>query len=364
MRRIFIKSLMMLACGAFAGSSASAQTQTTVYRPGVTPEGIVYYLPKTALRIAVRVEKTIYTPGDFQKYSEKYLRISNVPEEAAVSFKLIDTRITAMGVADKNRVYAIELNPKTSAPNVSLSEDGVLLAVNTTAPKAEAQPAMFRPAKKPAKTDPRQYLSQEILASGSIIKMAELTATEIYDVRESKNALVRGEADFMPQDGEQLRLMLKKLDEQDAALSSMFTGTTEKDTSEVVFTIVPEKETDKQVLFRFSRKLGIVDNDDLAGTPYYISIENLNDIPEQAPLDEKAKKKKEETNGLFVNVPAKMRVTLYDGNKEIDRCETKAGQFGYVELLSGDLFNKKFSTRLTLDPLSGAIKKLDLEQPK
>ena len=41
-----------------------------------------------------------------------------------------------------------------------------------------------------------------------------------------------------------------------------------------------------------------------------------------------------------------------------------AGQFGNVELLSGALFNKKYTTHLRLHPLSGAVEKLDAEQPK
>jgi hypothetical protein len=41
-----------------------------------------------------------------------------------------------------------------------------------------------------------------------------------------------------------------------------------------------------------------------------------------------------------------------------------AAQFGNVELLVGDLFNKHFGTRLSLDPVTGAISKLEAEQPK
>lgn len=365
MRKILFTSLMMLASGAFISNSVSAQTQTSVYRPGVTPKGVVYYLPKTSLRISVLIEKTTYTPGEFYKYAEKYLRLSNVSEDAAASYKVIDTDITSYGVADTMKVYSIKLNPKTSAPNVKLSDEGILLAVNTTATMPEAAPVKFKPAKKKEKADPRQFMSQEILAAGSVAKMAELTASEIYNIRESKNALTRGEADFMPKDGEQMKLMLDNLDEQDAALSSLFSGTIEKDTTQIIFTYCPDKSTDKKVLFRLSKKLGVLDNDDLAGAPYYISIEDLKTVPAEAPLDEKAKKKKDEDiNGLYVNVPSKMKVTLYNGNKEIDSYETKAGQFGYVELLSGDLFNKKFTTHLTLNPQTGAVEKLDLEQPK
>jgi hypothetical protein len=56
-----------------------AQTVISQYKPGVTSEGAVYYLPKTAIRITLQVEKTTYTPGEFCKYSEKYLRIKDVP---------------------------------------------------------------------------------------------------------------------------------------------------------------------------------------------------------------------------------------------------------------------------------------------
>ena len=38
----------------------NAQTSTSSYQPGVTPEGMVYFLPKTAVRIVVQVEKTSY----------------------------------------------------------------------------------------------------------------------------------------------------------------------------------------------------------------------------------------------------------------------------------------------------------------
>ena len=46
--------------------------------------------------------------------------------------------------------------------------------------------------------DPRTFLTQEILMASSSAKMAELVAQEIYNIRESKNALLRGEADNMP----------------------------------------------------------------------------------------------------------------------------------------------------------------------
>ena len=360
-------ALMLMAC-----CTAKAQTQTNEFIPGMTTEGIVYYLPKTTVKIAVRVEKTTYTPGEFCKYADKYLRMANVSEIGYSTFKIVGINIFSYGEADKEKAFSVKVNPKTAACNLRLAEDGRLLAVNTEPAAEKAMPKPFVEAKNKGNADPRSFLSQEILAAGSVTKMAELVAGEIYDIRESRNSLIKGEADYMPKDGEQLKVMLNNLDMQDKALSSMFTGTITKDTTETVFTLTPDKETDKEVLFRMSSKLGLVDSDDMAGSPYYIYIKDMKTLPKEEIMDEKAQKAKEKAelaakakgNGLFVNVPSKMLVTIKNGNKTVAEYETTAGQFGRVELLSGDLFNKHFTTRLTLDPQSGAVNKLTAEEPK
>lgn len=362
-----LTAAMLIASGAMM-----AQTQVSEYRPGMTAEGVVYYLPKTTVEIAVRVERTTYTPGEFCKYADKYLRINNVREDSYDTYKIIDTKIYSYGEADKQKAFAVKVNAKTAACNLRLADDGRLLAVNADAPTEKPLPQPFESAPKAAPVNPRSFLSQEILAAGSVTKMAELTATEIYDIRDSRNSLTRGEADFMPKDGEQLRLMLNNLEQQDKALSSMFTGTISKDTTEIVFTLTPDKEINKQILFRMSEKLGLLEPDDMAGAPYYIYIKDLHTLPKQEFVDEKTQKAKEKAelvakekgNGLFVNVPSKMLVTITAGNNKVAEYETTAGQFGRVELLSGDLFNKRFTTHLTLDPQSGAVDKLTAEEPK
>jgi len=367
-----MKKLLTAAMLIASGAMATAQTQVTEYRPGMTAEGVVYYLPKTTVKVAVKVEKTTYTPGEFCKYADKYLRLSNVQEDSYNTYRLIDTKIWSYGEADKQKAFAVKVNAKTAVCNLKLADDGRLLAVNADAPAEKPLPQPFEAAKKEAPANPRSFLSQEILAAGSVTKMAELTASEIYDIRESRNSLTRGEADFMPKDGEQLRLMLSSLDQQDKALSSMFSGTVSKDTIEMVFTITPDKEINKKVLFRMSEKLGLLDKDDMAGAPYYLSVKDLQTLPKQQVLDEKAQKAKEKAeqaakekgNVLYVNVPSKILVTIAAGNNKVAEYETTAGQFGRVELLSGDLFNKRFTTHLTLDPQSGAVDKLTAEEPK
>lgn len=50
------------------------------------------------------------------------------------------------------------------------------------------------------------------------MKMAELAANEIYDIRENRSLLAKGQADFMPKDGTQLKMMMEQLDKQEAGL--------------------------------------------------------------------------------------------------------------------------------------------------
>ena len=347
----------------FAFLPLHAQTAISAYLPGVTSEGIVYFLPKTAIQITIQVERTTYTPGDFCKYAERYLRMKDVAQEPSVGYRITAIRQEAFAVADTTKRYAVKFDARTSASNVRLSDDGILLAINMDAkavsPALSQQPTASSQQPIP---NPRQYMNEEILAAGSTAKMAELTAQEIYDIRESQNMLTRGQADYMPKDGQQLQLMLEELKLRDNALTSLFTGVTIRDTTEHTLTVIPDKDHSREILFRFSQRLGMVDQDDFAGVPYYINIDNLNTIP---PTDAAAPKKKaKQESGVYVNIPGKLRSTISDATQQLVTNDFPAGQFGNVELLSGALFNKKYTTRLLLHPLSGAVEKIEAEQPK
>ena len=344
-------------------ASSLAQTVISSYKPGVTSEGAVYYLPKTAIRVTMQVEKSTYTPGEFCKYSEKFLRIKDVPANASTKYRILSVKQEAFAMPDTSKCYAVKFDAKTVACNVRLSNEGILLAINQDVKQQTPVKAVNGLKIQPVKKSPKSYLNEEILSAGSTAKMAELTAQEIYELRESKGMLAKGQADFMPKDGEQLKLMMEELDTQNEALTSLFIGTTENDTTTHTFTYVVDKPTKRDVLFRFSPEYGLVDNDDLSGTPYYINIEDLKTVAEPEPVDPK-KAAKPQQSGIYVNVPGKMRATIFDAKNQIVSNEFAAGQFGNVELLSGVLFNKKYTTRLLLNALTGAVEKLEAEQPK
>ena len=342
---------------ALAGCSWSLKAQTVVepFVPGATLEGVSYFLPRTAFRVTVVARKTVTRPGDFNKYAERYLRLSGVPQAESTAWTIESVKLEPYGVPDPTKAYSIKLKSKTVAPLVGLSRSGLLLSINAEAEETEL-PDLPKGVPAEPLPNPRSYMTQEMLAAGSTAKMAELCAQEIYDIRESRNALVRGEADNTPKDGAQLKLMLDQLDQQAAVLESLFRGT--KQTSTEVFSLRydPSQETDRDILFRFSQHLGVVDRDDLAGEPVYVSVKRMETLPEAQPDEQVAKKKEKMERGVYYNVPARVRLTVFSARKQYAELETPMGQFGSVEILSNTLFDKKTTTRVTFFQTTGGTK--------
>ena len=341
------------------------------YKPGITDEGMVYNLPKTGLKITIDVERKKYTPGEFVDYAELYLSSKGVSQTENEKYRLLNLKLEAFGTPDTTKCYAVRFNKDKTNTNALLTDDGILLAINSD----EAKPAtagnnfkrgMVKPYSEDHKhLNPHDFMSQDILSAGSIGKMAQLTAEEIYEIRDSKNQLNRGQADFMPQDGAQLRLMLQNLNEQEAALTQTFLGETVCDTATYVITYIPEKEVTNDVLLRFSENLGLLDKTDIAGAPYYITIKDLHTIPAEEEPTGKVKKKPE--NGLWINIASRASIVIAaspeigTGNaltKQQLNAEMPLAQFGRTEILSDELFSKKFITLVELSPLTGSVIKM------
>ena len=322
-------------------------------------DGLDYYLPKTAVRMQVLVEKTVTQPGQLVDYSELFFKKTASPS-VQTSYRIVGISFTSEGQPDADKKFTVAIDKKHSVLSLDCDANGVLRAINTKAP-AQSRPAAFRPAPKAEPLNPRDYMSQDILTAANLPKMAQLVAQEIYDIRDSRNQLSRGEADNMPKDGEQLRLMYRQLDTQERALMQLFTGTTTVDTTETVVTFVPQPTDKRRVLFRFSKSFGLTTADDYSGAPYYLNVEDegiFAHVPEDAS---KADKEKDDFR-LGVCLPGKIRLQITnDAGTPVASYETEAAQFGKVEMLNGALFGKKFTSHIVLDPVTGGVVELKTE---
>jgi hypothetical protein len=334
----------LMAAMSFVTLSASAQSV----------EGTSYMLPKNGLRFTIKVEKTQYTPGDFCQYSERFLK-DKAQQKPTTTYRIIGIDIDKTAVPDTARQFTLIIDKRHSIDNVELTPGGQLLAINTTAAQPTLPERVFTPAPKPVRLNPSDFMTEDILSAGSKAKMAELTAKEIYDIRDSRNSLSRGEADNLPKDGAQLKLMYENMNRQESALRQLFDGYTETDTTLTQLNFVPEREG-CTVLFRFSSHFGLVDADDLSGEPYELTI--VDEHTATDPAAEPAEKKKEDKAdiGLRSCLPSKVKVTLTTGNTTVATYETSMAQFGFVQSLSGDLFGKKQSAEVVFDPMTGNIR--------
>lgn len=355
-----MKRLSVIIAGLLAVCTLKAQTEVTAGVMRGKDYGVTYMLPQTEVVITVETTKHTYVPGELCKYAEQFLRLSNISSEASRKWSIDNISMDLEGVPNKEKVYFVKMKDKSSAPLMELTEEGIIRSINMpfSGKKADNQPLVNTLAANDEgiKLDARSYLTEEILMANSSAKMAELIAKEIYEIRESKNALVRGESDNLPQDGAQLKLMLDNLNQQEQALMSMFTGTTQTESKTHVIRITP-REVKNAVAFRFSSKFGVVDNDDLSGSPIYITITDLKNPEIPVAAEEGKDSKKKELSGIVYNVPGRALITLTRNNEVIYKEEKPVSQFGGIEYLSPVLFNKNSGTQVLFDTATGGLLK-------
>ena len=353
MKKITFLLLLLIPC------LLTAQTEVKDYEPGITEEGITYFLPKTEFYLVITTTRTTQYPGELAPFAARYLKLNPVALHKEELWKMQHVNLVTSGVADRDRAFSIKLKNKTSAPLVALARDGRLLAINADAQTSTIIPQPKQVDDKRPLEDPTKYKTQEILAAGSKEKMAEFTANEIFDIRESRSQLSKGQADYMPKDGEQLKLMLANLDRQEEGLLKLFTGTDRTDTVTFVLKITFDHAFENKIIGRFSKFLGLVDANNLAGAPIYLSIEEQKDAPEPKENNDKPQKV---IPGVRYCVPGKALIRLKSDDKEYLKTILPVAQFGKIENLGNELFNKHFNTHVIFDETTGGIIKITSDE--
>lgn len=318
--------------------------------------GITYSLPKTSLIVEAEVTKVTCKAGPYYQYAEKYLAVQDAIAEDAVYYELGKVRLINRGVPDPDNTYIVEFKPGTVAPYAYLTEDGLLCSINTEYVPAEEKAEKKAVAAKQGAAQ-NSVLSEELLMAGSTARQAEVAAKQIYRIRESRMDILTGEADNLPPDGEAMKLVIQQLEAQEQTLSHLFTGTTEKTTDLYEVSIIPSDELDKEVIFRFSKQLGIVDADDLGGAPVCMSLIATERAPQLEPKE--AEKKEKSLKGIIYNVPGKAKVEITMGKRTLYKGEAQITQFGTQEGLAPVMFeDKKAPVKISFYPETGAIKQI------
>ena len=274
--------------------------------------GITYSLPKTSLVVDAEVTKVTCKAGPYYQYAEKYLGVKDAVTEDKVYFDLGKISLINRGLPDADNTYIVEFKQGTVAPYAYLTEDGLLCSINAEYTPVESELDAVKKNKGPQqKVTDTSVFSEELLMAGSTAKQAEVAAKQIYRIRESRLNILTGEADNLPPDGEAMKLVIQQLEEQEKALTNLFTGILTKETEHYEVSIIPHDNLDKSL------------------------------------------------KGIVYNVPGKASIEILMNKKTLYKGEAQITQFGTREGLAPVMFeDKKAPVKVLFYPETGAIKQI------
>lgn len=320
---------------------------------GRVGDNFIYYLPKTAIEFHLQVEKRTYTPGELASFAEKYLLVSGIEQEKKTTYSIVNFGLHQIGLRDDSKCYSVKVKGgKCENAEFHTTADGVLQSMNAE-PMLQKPYTPFKASPHSTPADPHHYLPANIQEEKNLEKRAEKTEKYMQEVNRHRLLLLVGKAPDQPQDDATKQKMVEELEKQYDVLMTMFTGTVERDTTEQTVVICPEKEVEKEIIFKVDPTTGLVDKNHATGVPYYMTVEDMHRTTMQ-PYDLPDNKK---DGSFFLNVPGRIKLSFYRENHFLASFDLYAAQFGFVEQRSGSLF-KRYVTHMQLNPTTGSVEKI------
>lgn len=312
---------------------------------------VIYSLPKSEVCIQLEIEKNTRKPGIYYQYSERYLATNQIILEEKTSYRIKSVHLSTRPVADPKRTYVIQPAKKSALNQLSVNEKGILCGVNVPCKPVEIiQEKAINKFESETTAASLLPLGEEYLMAGSVAKLAEGAAKQIYRIRESRLSLLTGDMEHLPADGASLQTMLDGLNNSEKELTELFVGKEQTSVMQKNIVIHVDSAMNNVIAFRLSAHKGLVDIDDLSGTPYYINLK-----PEKVKTNASVEKeKKTEVQTINTVYPAKTFVELTDGLKSLCSLQTEMPQFGVVVPVSAEVF-KAPQLKVYVDPTNGRL---------
>lgn len=350
---------------------------------GIRHYSTIYSLPKTVIRVNLKVVRTSYKKGPYQKYADSYLGLSDVLDENKEKWKITGIEFETYAIADTNQVYLLETGDKMSKVELKLTDCGLLECINpskgeisnTEDPKVDE----YKSHKvnnlgsytnhKLVDSDEISFddvpLPKSVLAKRSVSDQAAELASKILTLREDRAAILVGDGytSAMP-GGEALKTMIEKIDLIQEQYLSMFKGKVKKESFQYSFDYIPEdsRKITQSIVFRFSEEHGIVDMNDMSGKPMIFEIESYENLKrfEQFKKNQvylkRAAKIKDTQNGLFYRIPEMGIVRLLANDDVLKEEKIKIAQFGAIHSLPAMYLDGNYV--IELYPELGSLKSI------
>lgn len=321
---------------------------------------VVYYMPKTELVIHIDYEVVTQTPGVFYQYAERYLGAKEIIMENNTNCQLRAVRIATESSADTERAYKVTAQKGINTQLVSLNEDGRLVGYgieNASLQFSERSQSELQNGSKAAysleaRGEELMPLLEEQFMAGSVAKMADGAAKQIYRIRETRLNILAGDVEHVPADGKAMELVLNELDKQEQALVALFVGKTQVTHHTHAVRYVPGESVEKEVVCRLSVHNGIVDKNDLSGEPLYLTLVAKKQTLLPAGI---ADKNTPLLSQIHYNLPGEAQVALTFKGKQMAEQTVAVAQYGVAIPLAQDLFTGKTVPTIQISAETGNI---------
>jgi hypothetical protein len=354
----------------------SVFAQVSVYHVGESSDlsgknGLLYALPKTAIKVVVTVKKTENKKGPYAEYAAKYLDLDNVILNDYSSYEITGMALTQLAVPDPSNYYFVEIGDKVSKEGksmlISLSQSGLILGLDNSYGAAEIKEMIakskrggdayddlfsyFAETNLYEKTDTiirkvvvdtaviiKKYFEHRWIEKSNEQKAVE-AANMISKIRENRFNLLTGYQE-VAYDAGALMYMDKELQIMEKDYLSLFTGIKFEENFSYSFTVVPDENdvTGKIPIFNFSNRTGVSEPSGGGGEKVYLEFVRTGDTKVLSGKTGASS----EGQGFYYRIPERTVVKVAVNKDIVVRKDFYISQFGVVGSLPSNATTLKF----------------------
>jgi len=328
-------------------------------------EGIVYSLPQTGIRVHIKATRERFVHGPFHMYAQKMLGIENVSATDADRWNMDEMKLEVFSEPDAEQAFKA-FGP--AAQLISLTESGIISGINTKI-KSQADPIatqsfLTKNLDKQVKfTDlsiwsfysPADSTKRFKLVSKNPEQKAAEAAETIFNLRNSRFALLTNADDEPLPDGKSFEVMTKELGKMEENYLALFIGKSSKEKYEFSFDFVPgQKSVKGEVFFRFSDDRGVLPKSDLTGRPITIEVNKIESLAAKQSGLSTSENPNAGKSGVYYRMPGMAEVRIMDGANQLAGARLLIAQFGTTAPIPEDLLDGSY--KFEFHPNTGAVK--------
>ena len=358
-----------------------------------TKEGIFYSLPRTVVKIDMKIDRIENYKGPYADFALRFLGLKNVISSNSIDYRISDITITTYPEPDPDQYYFVELGDKISkgekAGMLSLSDAGVILGTLTDSIEtqgdfmhqakpveslAEADKDAFgelfkysadvsvfekvdtiiRKINIDTMTVERQYYKRTMVEKSPEQKAKE-AADYISKIKENRFNLISGtqEVNYNKETLEYMDAQLKTMEKE---YLKLFTGISlhKNLTFSYKYIPIPNQINTEIPIFKFLKSKGVIDLDEQGGKVVTINIQRVGNTNTVANYLNKAQKDTK-AQGFSYRIPELARVTVKLDENTQEETQCLVSQLGVVTNLPASKWKVKFHTE------TGGIKGLEIQ---